>query len=116
MEQDSVETFAIPLGLTDGIRSHGQTCTQLEHSSRTDGMYGGNRAVLKLLQSPWVWTDGRGSDGQDGTQLDHSTRTDGMYDGTLGLTDGLWSHGQTGTQLDHSSRTDGMYGWNIVFD
>jgi hypothetical protein len=34
--------------LTDGCGSHGQTGTQLDHSSRTDGMYGKNRAVLKL--------------------------------------------------------------------
>ncbi len=48
MEQSSVETLAFPLGLTNGIWSHGQTGTQLDHSSRTDGMYGWNRAVLKL--------------------------------------------------------------------
>jgi hypothetical protein len=48
MEQSSVEALAIPLGLTDGIGSHGLPGTQLDHSSRTDGMYGWNRAVLKL--------------------------------------------------------------------
>jgi hypothetical protein len=48
MEQNIVETSAIPLGLTDGLWSHGQAGTQLDHSSRTDGMYGWNRAVLKL--------------------------------------------------------------------
>jgi hypothetical protein len=40
MEQNSVETSAVPLGLTDGIGSHGQAVTQLNHSSRTDDMYG----------------------------------------------------------------------------
>jgi hypothetical protein len=79
MEQGSVETLAIPLGLTDGsgamvrlalnwttvpeqmvcidgtlgltdgLWSHGQAGTQLlDHSTRTDGMYGWNRALLKL--------------------------------------------------------------------
>jgi hypothetical protein len=38
MEQSSVETLAIPLGLTNGLKSHGQAGTQLDHSSRTDGM------------------------------------------------------------------------------
>ncbi len=42
MEQSSVETLAIPLGLTVGLRSHGPFGTQLDHSSRTDGMYGWN--------------------------------------------------------------------------
>jgi hypothetical protein len=36
------------LGLTNGLGSHGQTGTQLDHSSRTDGMLGWNRTVLKL--------------------------------------------------------------------
>ncbi len=40
--------FSNPLGLTDGLWSHVQAGTQLDHSSRTDGMYGWNRAVLKL--------------------------------------------------------------------
>jgi hypothetical protein len=53
MEQSSLETLAKPLGLTDGLWSYGQTGTQLDHSSRTDGMYGWNRAVLKLEGSPW---------------------------------------------------------------
>jgi hypothetical protein len=52
MEQSSAETLAVPLGLTDGLWSHGQTDTQLDHSSRT--VYGWNRTVLKLQQSPWV--------------------------------------------------------------
>jgi hypothetical protein len=45
---DSVATLVSPLGLIYGLWSHGQTGTQLDHSPRTDGMYGWNRAVLKL--------------------------------------------------------------------
>ncbi len=41
---------------TDGCGSHGQAGTQLDHSSRTDGMYGWNRATLGIdwwTLEPW---------------------------------------------------------------
>jgi hypothetical protein len=46
------------LGLTDGLWSHGQTGTQLDHSSRTDGMYRWNTLNWTTVPEQMVCMDG----------------------------------------------------------
>ncbi len=58
MEQSSVETLAIPLGLNVGLLSNGQAGTQLDHSSRTDGMYGWNSLNWTTVPEQMVCMDG----------------------------------------------------------